>query len=387
MVNPYYLYSIIFTIVLFLYELGWSSINPILSLDLKLFLYFSILFFIILGYFFSVFTKKNNIQKEKKYSNKLYNSTAVFIVIGIIFEGFYSGGLPIFNKLSYSNFGVPMFHVILFCVSFFFILVSFENFLVYKQRRDLLRLFIGFIPFIVTINRGLVVMASICLLLIFIRTYQIKFTLKRFSLLLLGALIFFYLFGIFGNFRIHKDYERQASPFDSELIMDVGGATNKFQNSFIPKPYFWTYSYVTSPIANLEATNSFFEKNKGAVNNYTYLFITQFIPDFISKRVYPIEKHETLRVKEEMTVATTFSDSISIIGSFGKWVFLLVMSVIPFIYMHLIERFSPEYYNISLSIICCIYILSFFTNFFSYTALSLQLTFPFILSFIKKIKF
>ncbi len=57
--------------------------------------------------------------------------------------------------------------------------------------------------------------------------------------------VLLYFFGVLGNYRMVKSSS-------NEYFMEVAEATDSFRNSRIPKEYFWSYIYISSPLANLQ---------------------------------------------------------------------------------------------------------------------------------------
>lgn len=386
--NPYFLFSVIFLAVLLVYQLNWSQLNIPLSLGLFLFLLLNIVLFFFFGY---LFDKRIQERPKKSYGyKKSYPFISVFILLGTLIEGIVLKGYPLFNSLGwgtiqYIEYGIPMFHVVLLTVSYFFSMVVFETIIHgFKNKKMYLLLFITLVPFILTINRGMLVMLVISYICLYTQEHKIIIKKKIVGILLISAVIFFYLFGLFGNYRINADYKQDRSITDSSIIMDVGEATNSFRESYIPKEFFWLYTYVTTPLANLQHNmeEHINAGNKDKDGFFDFIKIT-FLPETLSKRMNPT-KINNYRVREELTVGTAYYEIYPRYGWTGMWIYLLVISVFPFLYLELLKKFAGQYINIGMALVCTMYTLLFFTNFLSYTGLAIQLFFPFILSVERK---
>lgn len=386
--NPYFLFSFIFLVVLLLYQLNWSQLTRSISWQLLFFLTLNILLFLFLGYQFDK-QKIENPDKIYKYK-KSYIYLSVFIIIGILIEGIFLKGYPLFNSIGWGNiqyieYGIPVFHVLLLTVSYFFSLVLFECLIhIPKEKKLYLSLGISLIPFILTINRGMLVMIVISCICLYAQYNRIVVRKKLILIVTIGALAFFYLFGLFGNYRINSDYQQKRNIIDSTIIMDVGEASSSFRESYIPKPFFWTYTYVTSPLSNLQHNMNEHKKNGNQEKDNLFDFIKiMFLPDTLSKRMNPTVIHN-YQVRTELTVGTSYYEVYPRYGWMGMYIYLFVVSIFPFIYLGLIKKFATEYINIGIALLCTIYSLFFFTNFLSYTGLMFQLIFPFVLIFEKK---
>lgn len=386
--NPYFIFSFIYLGVLFIYQLNWSQLTIPITSQLLLFLIVNIILFGFLGY---IFDKNKIMNPLKNYQYKMvYTYISVFIVLGTLLEGIVLKGYPLFNPLGWGNikyidYGISIFHVLLLTVSYFFFIVLFEcvihNF---KEKKLYFSMFIALFPFFLTINRGMLVMIVISCICLYAQYNKIPFIRKTVILSVFSLLIFFYLFGLFGNYRINSDYKQKRDITDATIIMNVGEATEKFRGNFVPKSFFWTYTYITSPLSNLQYNINEHQK-KGNLENdnfFDFMKIT-FLPETISRRMHPTEINN-YRIREELNVGTAFYEVYPRFGWTGMYIYLIVISIFPFIYLSLLNKFASEYINIGISLVCTIYSLLFFTNFLSYTGLMFQLVFPFILNFQKK---
>jgi hypothetical protein len=156
--------------VLFLYELKWSKLYYDLSFELILFLFISIGTFFIFGLIFSRILRKNDSHTVSyKYNKKHHIFMAVLFFMINLIEGIYSGGFPLINAgLVYKEFGIPTVHVIFFITLYFYVVRTFEKFLYTDKKEFLFFSLLNLYPFILSINRGLLVLIFLNLIFLYI---------------------------------------------------------------------------------------------------------------------------------------------------------------------------------------------------------------------------
>jgi hypothetical protein len=378
------------------FNLKWSLIYSSLSGSLLAFIVLTVVFFAVFGFFFRFSRFQRTIIKHKITSKKSSKLILSFILIGTLVEGIYSRGFPLTgyvggNVITYSDFGIPFFHVLLVTISCFFTVCIFfdytNNFI--STKNMLLSIVVSFLPEVLTFNRGMIVMTCITMFWLFLRRYATKLSIKKSVLIIIFVIIAMYGFGVSGNKRMNSNYGRpDLSMFHSDLIISQGEASDRFINSKIPKEFFWTYLYVSSPIGNLQNTISNYgnvqsQNSKNAKN----FVLTQLFPDTLSKRFVPEnEEAQPYLVIPTFNVSTTYADSYVYLRWSGVIIFAIFLFIFPLLYLIGLKVFANDYFEIGFGILCTIYALSFFSNFISFTGLSLQLWFPFILSFIGKFK-
>lgn len=392
-INPYLLCSFVFLLVLFLYKLGYSEYTGIISTRLLVFLIILILFNVIL---FSItksrFKKYVDYSfKESIMSTKYCGFFSLFFMVLGFAEIIYSGGMPILGQVNYKDYGIPVVHVFLVvCDSFFILLIFKRIFQSSKNRFKLLFYFIiSVLPLIVALSRG-----TIAILLVGVgieymfsrKTIRLKETVFVLIFVIMGL----YLFGLAGNYRMQHDYQEKSTIQDTSLILNIGKANQAFQDSKIPKPFFWSYIYITTPLSNLELNNNLVkvdssEMTMGKFSEYT---VVNFVPDFISKRIYPnaSDDYKPWLITPEFTVSSSFIMPYLISGWLGVYIFLIYELLFPLVYFWLIRKFAIKYFDVAIALVSTIYIFMPFSNFFAFSALSLQLILPFVCSLLGRIR-
>jgi hypothetical protein len=195
-----------------------------------------------------------------------------------------------------------------------------------------------------------------------------------------------------GNYRSNIQIgESNRNAFDSTFIYDFGYASENFFKTKIPGPFFWSYIYTTSSLANFQSIVNTDNSEVEISKLPTFLF-SQFLPDIISKKTeneyYQNRESEITQyqVSPDLTVGTTFFSAYFILGWLGAYLMLGFMILFPFVYVYLLKKYASNYIIFGFSVLNTVYVLSFFDNMFAYSALSLQLILPFIQNFFSKVR-
>lgn len=382
MINPFFIFIASFLAILIAYTFGFSDIYPDLSISL---LFFLVVIFIVMGIIGYWIKKKKVIEWQPIKANTNIVLATVLVLALIIIEGIYSKGLPLTNMLlgrdsGYSEFGVPTVHVIIMTFSAFLSTYIFQLLISKFSIKFLILYLVSLLPNILVVNRGMLMMILMNCLWVFLIAMgrKIKFY-HIISVLVLG---FFglYAFGIMGNARLNASYQTGKNSFDTSTFMDIGKASDSFKNSVIPEPFFWTYVYATSPIANLQKNIS--ENNtepKPGLEEFNGFVFNELIPDFIGKRVVAGKNYETVETKQitqELNVSTAFVGPYKWLGWTGMLVYTLIMILFSIVYLLLLKNISKQFFIIGLSILNTVFLFSFFTNMMSFTGLIFQLVYP-----------
>lgn len=369
LLNPLIIYGVSFLLVLPIYELGWSNLYPELNIELIIFIIISSIIAILLGKIFSL--GKNKIDNKYFISVKFSKLLCftIIIYIGFILEFVYNGGIPLLLILGqtgfmYRDFGIPTFHVILLTFTNFYTLLIFQVYVIRKEKRFLILYLILLIISILIYLRGNFVFVLIASLIIFFR-YKVNISYKLCFKVIISIILSLYLFGVMGNYRFmtSSDYKDYMSA--SVEILNIGQATNKFRESIIPNEYFWSYIYISSSLANLQyIINNYTDVNNDdniTLNEITNMYISQCIPDFISKRYFKLvdyEPKEAYLIVENLNLVTIYGLSYEYIGYLGLIIIFLYMMIFVITLMLLFRQ--SMFYNI---IIANLFIISLFVPF------------------------
>lgn len=383
-INPYFFFVMTFLITVVLYSFDFSEFNVSLGTKVITFLIIAMVLNFIL---YLCFRKQWSDAALKAQKNNGRQSVNTYTLWAIVFLGLgiadilYSHGMPLLGQVNYKEYGFPTIHVLMVVCDSFLLLSIAKTFFLTKVRRLQLLCTAGIalLPLLFGLSRGTIVILLLGILMLFLLTLRKKITIKVGVVIGLLLLFGLYLFGITGNYRMNHDYGHTENLTESSLILSIGKATNKFTDSNIPKPFYWTYIYATSPIANFRYNTELSSPTASTANIGEFL-VTDFFPDFISKRIYPTyeDDYQAWLVTNEFTVTTAFTLPYTFLGWMGVCVFLIYVLLFPIVYLELIRKFAPGYFDLALVLTSTIYVLMPFSNFFSFSALSMQLFLPFI---------
>jgi oligosaccharide repeat unit polymerase len=388
LINPYFIYILSFLAVLIAYQFKWSRLYP--DIGVPLLMFFGIT--MIIAYFLGrAFVKEKLIIFNDILFKKPIELVTYGIIGGYLLEIIYHRNFPLLaiftkNQLSYTDFGIPTFHVLLVTFNSFFSLYLFQTLLSKTKGKikTLIFYIITLIPPVLILNRGMLLMILMGCIFIYLIKFQDKITLKRIAGLAILAIFVLYLFGVVGNMRVNTTYHTNTSILDNNLFLQIGGATDEFRESFIPKEFFWSYIYLSSPLANLQETiyNFSFEKDVNFYDSFVFA-ITQALPDFISKRIVPmydIEIPQVIQIAPELNVSTAFAQPFVLLGWVGITFYILFAFIFAFIYILLLKKLNSQYLVIGVAVMNSIFVFTTFGNMFSFTGLSFQLVYPVLFS-------
>jgi len=391
--NPYYIFTVIWTVALLIYLLEWSNLFPSISGDLLVFLMCGILFHCLIGIRFSEITgfSYRPLRKIENVKVMFLFNTLMWIV------EFVHGKIPLIeilsnNNYNYQNFGVPTLIVVNLTFNSFLCLYLLHCYLSTKEKMYIKYIVFCIGYFILCFSRGMLVLTLTNMLFLWLLANNKNISLSKIFFFMLFLFVFFFGFGYSGNIRTAQQISidtkgHSGTEYSSEPIMELGSATAEFRESMVPKEFFWTYLYIASPLSNLQYNVNSGVEGDPNMHNFFILTINEYVFDVLSKhinKIFNIERPRTKVIVENLSVFTTFSESYTAMGWFGLIITLFFMLIFPFAYIGLLGINSP-YLPLALSIICSIYLLSFFDNMFTYAGLGLQLIYPLLLKIKDKV--
>ena len=372
--NPFYLYIITFSLIIFVYSLGWSDLYPELSYSLLFFFGITFVLSIIGGLYLDKHLDISFKPITNKHSIGLC-TLAIYITYAI--EFLYNGGIPIIlifvdPTYSYIEFGVPTLHPIILTFSSYYTLYLYYLFLSEKKRKTLCYMILLLVIPILIFNRAMLIFILASMLFLYLVKNR-KVSLKIKGKILIGILLGLFLFGVAGNYRtVLKN--------DTSYFMKMMEATPAFSESIIPKEYFWGYIYISSPLATFQYTLSQIE-NKNS-DDFDEFILGSILPDFISKRLASIlnvnETSSKYQLNESLNVGTFYEGAARYLGWFGLILLYVYMFFFIVIYLLLIRK-SP-FFLLGLSILSVMICFNSFTNMFTFSGLCFQLVYPILFS-------
>ena len=356
MLNYYYLYSIIATIVTLLYLIPLSSLNRPLSPFFVALIIISVIISLILGYVF----KNNFIYRDLVYKkNKNNILPAALITAGSVIEFIYLKNIPLcsvtmLHKIKYAELTtIPFYHVLICMFALYYSVEYLYKAVSYKEER------ITNIICYLLINVLMILynMRSFLLISLFITANFIiakrRYIGKKISLkLIVASIVFilalFYGFGCFGNLR-------EGQSIDNTLYMEKIGMYKAWPN-LIPKQYMWTYTYITSPLANLNNSILHYDNNHSISG-----FITQLLPNTIGSRLFDDDStKKCILIRGDLNVGTGYCGSVVNYGYIGLIVFWIITMLFPILFFkyNKLSYKTKEYfiflaiYNACISFMC-----------------------------------
>lgn len=374
MINPYCCYVISFGFALLVYALGWSSLYPKLSASLILFIVVTCLLHAIAGRWWT-----RHHQVSYRSIRPLYNPLVVtgliylLWIIEFIYQGIPLVKLLLHQPFNYRLFGVPSLHVFLVTFSSFYTLHLFRCYLNDRSRLILILYPVNLFAAILIYSRAMLFFNLTGSLFLWL------FTAPRLSWRwLIGfsfAVIFlFYFFGVLGTIR---DSAESHVRYDPSLFLDTGGATSEFRSSLVPKEFFWSYIYISSPLANLQTNlNSHIPQ----INTHQFLEMAnnEWVPDALSKRIDHFEgwkRPDEATIPGPFNVSTVYSRSYSYLGWLGIMLTAALVLVVPVAYKWLLDLHS-HFELEGMAILCTLFLFLVYDNTLRFTGLSFQLFYP-----------
>ncbi len=382
MINPHWCYVIAFLGAAFVYQLGWSTIYPSWSSSLTLFIFSTILIQLLLGWIWK--------KKWKPYppaEQQLSAITITFFIYSLwIIEFIYADGIPLFKIIlhqpyDYRLFGVPSLHVFIVTFASFYTIFLFHLFITNRKK-------IHFLLFLINLASALLIYSRAMFIFIIIASFFIFLANVRFRMLpliLIGLISVFgllYSFGILGNMRVSAEAKSSYNP---DIFLELGQPTDRIKKSLLPKEFFWSYIYISSPLANLQTNIN--TPRIDTLHNFWEHANNEMLFDFISKRVNQITGWQRVRestIPGPFNVSTIYSRSYSYQGWLGLFLMAIFISVYPWIYVWLLPR-NP-YSQTGLAILASMYLFLVYDNTIRFTGLSLQLVYPFAFPLFLKVR-
>lgn len=376
MLNYFYLYSIVWSIILFLHSLRWSDICKPMDIRLSFFFISTILFSLIFGY----------VKKEMFYFRKLEDlpknagrSTSIFLML-VIFEFLYAKQIPLCAILSGSAgytqtfSGIPTYHVLLVCFGKFYTQYLLYLFLSFPKHKEFIIQYFLILLFseILWFSRMGVMICLFMSACMIISAYRKKIKIKHVVFIFVSCILIIYLFGVIGNIR--SGYNAT----NNHMISQFASINHRWP-SWLPKEFIWGYSYCIAPIANLNYNISANLSTGDLIG-----MVSVFIPDFIAKRVLPQYSGIThlKSASTTMTVIAGYGNAYEYGGFLGMIIFYLWSMFGLYIVMRIFLK-KQRFFIPGLAMAASIIVFMIYTNTFWFSAVSFPLIFPLLNSLIR----
>jgi hypothetical protein len=365
--NPFVIYICSFGGVLAVYQLGWAEIYPPLSSGLLLF--FAVTFLVS-----ALLARKvsRTVRETKQYQPGLLPRYAAPLLLACFAADIiYTGGIPLImvidRQFDYASegLGVPHLHVFTVTMASAFSTIRFADYLYSKRLRYLVEALLPICYFILIFYRGPILICVVSWVFVFV-IQRDRIGILRTSAVAALFLLVLHLFGTLGNLR-----EGEGA------IEALGQPTAEFKNSGIPGTYFWTYVYLTSPMANLQLAIDTTTPEDGRV---AVFLVSEMLPDIVSKRVLPLLGAEQVKPPEVaagLNVGSLYGRSYVYQGWLGPVLMFGLLAGLIGLYLRLI-RYSP-YRVPCLALLNTFIVFCTFHNMIAFAGLILQLIWPLFL--------
>ncbi len=374
MLNIFYVNAAFWFAISILYSFCWSALCIPLSAPTIIFLIFMIGVSIGIGF---LLRKHFRFYLLTEYKHSWY----ITLGLGCFFliEFLYEWTVPLFAVLSGNSMydknlaGIPLLHMIASAALLIYCFYLFYLFLCFKKWTLLVEYGVCLSVFVLLFQRqNIVVIVAGTIWLAMAYLFSLKLPRKKRAWLItitiivavIACLIGLYIFGIMGNARYGI-----WGPFDSTMIKEVA-KTDGYFPEWIPDEYVWAYSYLTSPLANLQHN-----LNAGIYDGATFgSFISCFLPSLLTQPFSPT-KVPRLVLSEALVVSTAFAKICRCIGAFGMYLLFTVELAAVVGIIFLTKKHKHLYIPY---VIGCGYffLLSFFDNPIEYIISCLMLILP-----------
>ncbi len=379
--NPFFVYVGGFLLVIVLYQLDWSYLYPNLTWALLTFFALTFLISIAIGIYIH---HKRVILYHGNIRLLNFKWILIAITIGNILDFVYEGQVPLFsilNKITQDNygyFGIPTFNVVISTLGSFMAVYLFNCYLVTKKKKYLLGCLYLIVFPLLLFSRGAILLILSSMLFLYLFSISRNKAKVYFKLILLLVIVLLG-FGYLGNIRVSNQIDKDNKV--DNIILKLGEAKPAFVNSAIPSQFFWSYIYVTSPLANLQyAINTTEPSNnfEGSIRYVNY----ELTYDALSKRIggiIGVDRRDNNLMVPYLTVSTLYASSYTDLGWVGMTFTFFVLMGICLIYLLVLKSSSP-YFATGVAILNTLVLFCIFDNMISFTGLSFQLIYPILLS-------
>ncbi len=372
--NPFLLYISAFTAVLLTYQLNWSDVYPPLSSGLVLFFLATFLCAAILA--LCVAPLVNQISAYEP--GRLWKYMGVALTLSFAADLAVSGFVPLLSlftgdRIDFDAIGIPSLHIFNVTFGGAFATIRFADFLYSRRKLHLLEACIPLAYFILLVYRAPALMCVVSWVFVYLIRHNGWIRLRSAVALAIFVVVGLFLNGIMGDYRSPSTiYELQ--------IEELARPTEAFRQSGIPRTFFWSYAYFTSPMANLQTT---FNVAFTVSGKETAFVLGELFPDAVTHRVMDFLGEERIRTPEVspgLNASTVFGASYVYLGSFGPPFMFAYLSLIVVVYLLLVRRSA---FNVpSLALLNTIVVFCTFHNMIASSVLSLQLVWTVVLGWL-----
>lgn len=382
MLNVFYWYGIIWAIVLSFYELGWSNYCTTLNGFTLSFFVISIIVSFILGTVFRNAFKYTSLEEDAVISRN--HTVTILIWIMAIADFAYEKDVPLISILmgrsTYSDFaGLPLVHTVLENMVIFYSAYLFYLFLETKEKKLLIETLSILLILLLLFHKGAL---SFCIFSIInlgvakAKSVYGRLRGKTIVWIVIAVLLLIYINGGLSNLRSGVSWNNVAFP------TAVGRINGKWPR-WLPIQFSWVYTYIITPIGNLNLNITKFIPKKSVFG-----LILTIVPDFIVKRIFPsfqVQTGSALLYTPVLNACTGFIESVENYGAGGMWYYFIAATfiILFFIWIRGNDRYSSVYFSILSMMIAFL----FFYNTFNTAATSFLPWFILLAPIVSRVRF
>lgn len=306
--NPASFFSVIWLIVLWLYNQHYVLVLEKLNSATTIFILLSLFCFSLP--FFLLFSVKNNPSRitclYRNADNRLRGLFRFWVCFSIL-EILIFRSLPFFSFLGfgghYTEWGIASLHGLLNAMIITISNVCFYKYLSNRKKKYLYFFVLCLCWPMLLLTRQVIMSMIIQAALIYVYTNKIKISkiLAYFSVFF--AVVF--LFGVLGDLRS-----------GTGAIGTLAGVSDNYP-SFLPSGFLWVYVYITSPLNNLN-------HNIYLYSDFSFSPLIAFanlFPSFIRSKIIPFSVVKTPLVNDNLNVVTMHPQYLNAFGFYGALLF------------------------------------------------------------------
>lgn len=357
-INPYFAFAFVWIFLLVFHLFNFNTKFPQAPIELILFAVITSAISIACGFLYK--RKIRSIQ----LSNEAINEkpvTFLTIVAVLIFAivAIKSRTVPLLSVLqgqanAYLFFGIntltPFGHMCSMAVA----AISSVKLLYGNNKKmkiyNAINLAVVLLTFVLAYSRGMFLLSALIFVAVFASRH--RFTFGAFIALVILGLLAAFAFNIFGNVRQGYSWD------DSSYLISLSGFNKQYMGL---SNFSWAIAYFDTPFGNLA-----YNMQKG-INEYDFMgLISQLVPDFLSKRIWPNYVGGFELVVPQLTVSSMFAGGYRYFGVIGMYVQFVEMILLVFFVSTFAKNNKMAFITVS-SFLTVLLFLSFFVNTVTYS--------------------
>lgn len=362
--NPYFAFALVWIVLLVFHLFNFNTKFPQAPIELILFALITSAICIACGVLYKRKIKSIQLSKdeinEKPTTLLTIVSVAIFAVAVIK-----SRSIPILSVLggdaeAYANFGFKTLSPFGHMCSMAAAAISSVKLLYGHSKKmkiyNAINLGIALMMFVLAYSRGMFLLSA----LIFVAVYasRHRFTFGTFIALVILGLLAAFAFNIFGNVRQGYAWN------DSHYLMGLSGFNKQYSGL---SNFSWAIAYFDTPFGNLA-----YNMQQG-INEYDFTgLISQLLPDFLSKRIWPDYVGGFELVVPQLTVSSMFAGGYRYFGVIGMYAQFFEMILVVFFTSTIAKNNKTTFITVS-SFLTVLLFLSFFVNTITYSGFFLPI--------------